>query len=160
MASSHYSIAISQVSAQISGTPKPVHEKMLSSVESAYSDSLARATAGLQAALAHTTLLATPTQAPYESISSLASSRLAEGLSIASAQYSSAKSAAGLEQAPAHERYLNDAQRKYYEGIGLAHDRYSSFMSAATSAFSTPTANSFDSMISAAQSQYLSLIHI
>jgi hypothetical protein len=75
----------------IAGTPKPAHKKVLSSIESAYSDSLSAASVKFQSAMSFTasitSLWAKPTQGTFESISSVASVRLQEGLSQASAQY-------------------------------------------------------------------------
>lgn len=83
-------MAKSRASVQVSGTPKPVHEQMFSSIESAYSGSLNAASKRLQDALGYTesvtSMFSSPTQGVMESISSVASSRLAEGLSQASAQ--------------------------------------------------------------------------
>ncbi|KAL8762672.1 MAG: hypothetical protein Q9184_001379 [Pyrenodesmia sp. 2 TL-2023] len=81
-----------------------------------------------------------PTQGLLESISAVASSRLADSLSAASAQYSNVKVSVGATPTPAHQQYLNEGQRKYYQAIGLAHERYSEFLSAASSAvYGTPT---------------------
>jgi hypothetical protein len=81
----------SKASVAIAGTPKSAHEKALSSIESAYSDSLSAASVKFQSAMSYTasitSLWAKPTQGTYESISSAASVRLQEGLSQASAQY-------------------------------------------------------------------------
>jgi hypothetical protein len=86
-------LAMSQytkASAAILGAPKPAYEEALSSLGSAYSGSLSGASLKLQSALGHTASLtnmwAKPTQGAYESISSVASSRLAAALSQASAQ--------------------------------------------------------------------------
>ncbi|KAK5291037.1 hypothetical protein LTR16_002372 [Cryomyces antarcticus] len=177
LASSHYSMAKSRASVQISGTPKPVHEQMLSSIESAYSGSLSAASEKLRSALGYTatasSMLPSPSQRALESISSMASSRLAEGLSIASAQYTSAKIAVGAQPTPEPQQYMAEAQRRYYEGIGMAHERYSEFLNAASSAVygtSTPAHQSlmnrasssvigtstpaYENMLSAAQSRY------
>ena len=89
-AQDQYSAALSQASVAVSGTPVPTHEAVMSSIEQAYSDSLSAASAQLHAALGYTnsvtSFLARPTQGVYESISSVASLRLQEGLSQASAQ--------------------------------------------------------------------------
>jgi len=99
----------------IYGTPTPVLQSLA-----------AQATSGYSAALS--------------SISDFASSRLSEGLSFASAQYTNAKIAVGATPEPWHHQYLSEAQKKYYEGIGLAHDQYSSYVSAASSViYGTPT---------------------
>ncbi|OCL08928.1 hypothetical protein AOQ84DRAFT_31497 [Glonium stellatum] len=158
MAQEQYSIAKSRISEMVSGTPKPVHEEMFSSVERAYSGSLAAASEKLQAALHYTNTIKSyvsgPTQGVLESVSSIAASRLSEGLSLASAQYTNAKIAVGAQPTPAHQRYMAEAQRRYYEGIGLAHARYSEFIDAASSAvYGTPTP-AYQSFMSVAQSQY------
>ncbi|KAL8913065.1 MAG: hypothetical protein Q9171_002045 [Xanthocarpia ochracea] len=82
-----------------------------------------------------------PSQGVLESISAVASSRLADSLSAASAQYSNVKAQVGATPIPVHQQYLRDGQRKYYEAIGLAHERYSDFLTAASGAvYGTPTA--------------------
>ena len=100
---------------------------MFSLIENAYSDSVSAASEKLQAALKYTesvkSYAAGPTQGYFESVSSIASSRLSEGLSAASAQFSA-------KPTPA----LENARRQYYEAIGLAHERYSEFLGAASSA--------------------------
>lgn len=96
-ASAQYDEAISLAKAQyskgsiaVAGTPKPAYEEALSSVESAYSDSLAAANSKLGSLMGHTASItnfwAKPTQGTFESISSAASIRLQQGLSQASAQ--------------------------------------------------------------------------
>lgn len=47
--------ASSVVSAMVSGTPKPIHENMFSSVRAAYSDSVAAASSRLEAAISAAT---------------------------------------------------------------------------------------------------------
>jgi len=164
-ASQHYAAAKSRVSIQVSGTPKPVHQQMFASVESAYSDSVAAASERLQAAISAVSptasasgLFAKSTQGAYESISSIASSRLAEGLGSASAQYESAKVAVGIEPTPAHQAYLASAQRAYYEGIGMAHDRYSSFVNAASSAVGAAPTTGYQVYLAGAQVTYSSAL--
>lgn len=106
-AAERYSQALSIVSAQISGTPKPVHEQVLASVTSAYGNAVAAASSRLDAALnaAQHGIFATtpanaipaiPTFANWAGIESVASSRLNEGRSWAEQQYESAKVAIGL----------------------------------------------------------------
>ncbi|USW52719.1 hypothetical protein Slin15195_G060380 [Septoria linicola] len=150
-ASKHYDAVMSRVSAQISGTPKPVQEQMYASAESAYSNALNAASARYYSTF--------PTQGYVESISSVASSRLAEGISAAQEQYRSAKIAVGAEPTPAHQQYLASAQAAYYQALGLAHGRYNDFVEAASSAIApTPTATgyqkSIDDALSAARSAY------
>jgi len=136
----------------IHGTPTPVLQSLA-----------AQATSGYSAAIS--------------SISDFASSRLSEGLSFASAQYTNAKIAVGATPEPWHQQYLSEAQRKYYEGIGLAHDQYSSYVSAASSViYGTPTPSYelwasavseslfgttpsvYESLVSVAQAQYAAAV--
>ncbi|KAL8832046.1 MAG: hypothetical protein Q9170_005043 [Blastenia crenularia] len=91
-----------------------------------------------------------PSQGVLESISAVASSRLADSLSAASAQFSNIKDSVGATPTPVHQQYLQDGQRKYYEAVGLAHERYSEFLSAASGAvYGTPTP-AYQGMYSAA----------
>ncbi|KAK0121967.1 hypothetical protein ONS95_010238 [Cadophora gregata] len=140
-ANEHYSQARSLVSAQISGEPKPVHEEMFSSAEAIFSDSRAAASSRLQLALAaaSTAVYGTPTpayQSVLSSISSVAQSKLSEGLNRASAQYQDGKDyvAAINTGAPAKQKLLVQMQEQYYAGIGMAHARYSDFLDSASSA--------------------------
>src|SRR5436305_9313539 len=64
----HYSQAKSIVSKQISGEPKPVHEQMFSSVESAYSGSITAASQRLQKGLAAASSAVYGTMSPQESL--------------------------------------------------------------------------------------------
>ncbi|KAF2184083.1 hypothetical protein K469DRAFT_689432 [Zopfia rhizophila CBS 207.26] len=142
-AKEQYSNAKSQLSELISGTPKPAHETMLSMIEKAYSDSVAAASEKLQAALQYTdsvkSYAAGPTQGYFESVSSVASSKLSEGLSQASAQFASQ---------PTGTPALEETRRRYYEGIGLAHARYSEFLDAASSAVYGPQQGTVESLAS------------
>ncbi|KAF2015601.1 hypothetical protein BU24DRAFT_181385 [Aaosphaeria arxii CBS 175.79] len=126
LANEQLSSAKSQLSVLASGTTKPAHETMLSLIEKAYSDSVAAASERLQVALQYTdsvkSYAAGPTQGYFESVSSVAASKLSEGISAASAQFTS-------KPTPA----LDNAHRQYYEAIGLAHARYSEFLEAASS---------------------------
>jgi hypothetical protein len=137
-ASSRYNDAVSAASKQlenakaqlsllVSGEPQPAHQTMLSYFEQAYSDSLAVASERLSNAMKYTesvkSYAAGPTQGYFESVSSIASSRLAEGLSQASAQFS-----------PQATGVADGARRQYYEAVGLAHARYSEFVGAASTA--------------------------
>jgi hypothetical protein len=118
---------------------------MLAMVEKAYSDSLAAASERLEAALQYTASVksyaAGPTQGYFESVSSIASSRLSEGLSHATAQFSSQ---------PTGSPALDGARRQYYEAIGLAHARYSEFLGAASTAVYGPEQGTFASIASVA----------
>lgn len=106
-AAERYSQALSVVSVQVSGTPKPVHEQMLASVTSAYGNAVAAASSQLNVALgaAQSGLFATtatnalptiPTLVDWAQVESIAALRLNEGRSWAEQQYESAKVAIGL----------------------------------------------------------------
>lgn len=182
-ASSHYAAAVkaaakqyaqakSDVSAQVTDSPSPIHEQLFASAESAYSNAVAAANEKLQSVFGTTSqgyyesitsaiaaAIARPTPTGFEGVSAIASSRLSEGLSLASAQYQSAKVAVGLEPAPLHQQYLATAQRAYYEGIGLAHDQYTQFLAAASSALgATPTPTGVSGFLAAAQATYSSAV--
>jgi hypothetical protein len=151
IAKKQYEAAKSQLSKQAKGTPEPVHKQMAASIEQAYSGSVFAAKERMNSAV--NALLPTPAGA-FESISSIASSRLSEGLDAASSQYSLAKVAVGATPEPVQQRVLNEAQKQYYEGVGRAHARYSEFMASASSAiYGTPTPV-YESVLSAAESQY------
>jgi dihydroneopterin aldolase len=153
-ASSRYNDAVSAASKQlenakaqlsllVSGEPQPAHQTMLSYFEKAYSDSLAVASERLSNAMQYTqsvkSYAAGPTQGYFESVSSIASSRLAEGLSQASAQF-----------APQSTGVADGARRQYYEAVGLAHARYSEFVGAASSAVYGPQQGTVESLASVA----------
>lgn len=162
-ANAHYSQALSAVSVQIHGTPKPAHEQMLASVTSVYSDAMSSASSRLDAAMkvaskqfapTPTTNNFFPTSVPLPSvpsvewahIESIASERLAQGRAWAEEQYESAKIRIGLatptpSTAPEHvQRLLENARHNYYAGLGVAYARYSEFLDAASSAVSSMTA--------------------
>jgi len=163
LASENYDRARSAISEQISGTPKPALEQMYSSVESAYSQAT-EANSNLQAALsaipsvgfgqhesfysrAMSSYWGKPTGA-IESISSIASSRLSEGLSAASAHFQDGKSyLSAVQTGPAaKQKLLSQMQNQYYAGVGMAHARYSEFLEAASSAV-LPTQTPFHQSI-------------
>lgn len=108
-AAERYSQALSLVSAQISGTPKPVHEQYLASVTSAYGNAVARASSGLDAALSAATggfatttsnaLPSLPTFTGWANVESIAASRLSENQAWVASQFESAKVAIGLATA-------------------------------------------------------------
>ncbi|KAJ4413958.1 hypothetical protein N0V82_008210 [Gnomoniopsis sp. IMI 355080] len=108
-AAERYSQALSLVSAQISGTPKPVHEQYLASVTSAYGNAVAKASSGLDAALSAATggfaattsnaMPSLPTFAGWSNVESIAASRLSENQAWVASQYESAKVAIGLATA-------------------------------------------------------------
>ncbi|KAM7188587.1 hypothetical protein V8F33_010552 [Rhypophila sp. PSN 637] len=165
-ANDQYSQALSAVSVQIHGTPKPTHEQLLASVTSAYSNAMESASSRLDEALkaasshlgvgsaATPTKNILPTSLPLPSvpsvewaqIESIAAQRLQEGRAWAEEQYQSAKIAIGLAtptpSTPSEHvnKLLENARHNYYAGLGVAHDRYSEFMAAASSAFSSMTA--------------------
>jgi hypothetical protein len=116
---------------------------MLSMMEKAYSDSLASASEKLQAALQYTdsvkSYAAGPTQGYFESVSSIASSKLSEGLSLASAQFTA-------QPTPA----LEGARRQYYEAVGAAHARYQEFLDSASTAVYGPQQGTVQSIASVA----------
>ncbi|KAJ5805687.1 uncharacterized protein N7503_003289 [Penicillium pulvis] len=153
-----YEIAKSQVMGQMAQSSEPAHAQVLSSIESAYSGAVNYATNEFDAKIA--AIRATPTPAgPLAQISSIASSRLSEGLSVASEKLAhiqpipSQTSSAGLQP------YVLDAQRRYYEAVGLAHDHYTAFVSTASHAvYGTPTPTAaplgFQQLIEEAGSQY------
>ncbi|KAL9026691.1 MAG: hypothetical protein Q9196_004681 [Gyalolechia fulgens] len=91
-----------------------------------------------------------PSQGVLESISAVASSRLADSISSASAQYSNIKASFGATPTPAHQNYLKEGQRKYYEAIGLAHERYSEFLDVASGAVYGTPAPAYQGVYSAA----------
>ncbi|KAI1644065.1 uncharacterized protein F4817DRAFT_230528 [Daldinia loculata] len=162
-AADHYSRAMSAVSAQIHGEPKPIHQAMFSSVLSAYLGAIATANSRLDIAMtaASEGIYGTPTRqwipgmptAPsvdWERFQSIAQHNFDDSLKWASEQYESAKVAIGASE-PTPSTYLEEAERKaeklldqakhnYYAGIGLAHARYSEFLSAASTAVSSLTA--------------------
>lgn len=99
------------------------------------------------------------TSGPLASISSIASSRLHEGLSMASAQYANVKASILPTPTAAHDPILLDARRRYYEAIGLAHDHYSAFVDSASRAVlgtptPTPPPGNFHAILDDATSQY------
>ncbi|KUI56258.1 hypothetical protein VP1G_03600 [Cytospora mali] len=109
-AAERYSQALSVVSVQVSGTPKPVHEQMLASISSAYGNAVAAASSQFDAALgaAQHGLFATtttnalptiPTLVDWAHVESIAAQRLNEGRSWAEQQYEGAKVAIGLATA-------------------------------------------------------------
>ncbi|KAI0845941.1 hypothetical protein F5Y00DRAFT_160188 [Daldinia vernicosa] len=162
-AADHYSRAMSAVSAQIRGEPKPIHQAMFSSVSSAYLGAIATANSRLNNAMtaASEGIYGTPTtqwipsmptvpSVDWERVQSIAQHNFDDSLKWVSEQYESAKVAIGASE-PTPSTYLEGAERKaeklldqarhnYYAGIGLAHARYSEFISAASTAVSSLTA--------------------
>ncbi|KAI1087767.1 hypothetical protein F5B19DRAFT_47865 [Rostrohypoxylon terebratum] len=173
-AADHYSRAMSVVSAQIHGQPKPVHEEMFSSVSNAYFGAVASANSRLNAVMmaASQSIHGTPTakwipstptipSVDWERVQSIAQQNLDDSVKWASEQYEAAKVAVGAAE-PTPSTYLESAEKKaakildqakhnYYAGIGLAHARYSEFLSAASIA-ATPTPTNIQESASSAVS--------
>ncbi|KIV92977.1 hypothetical protein PV10_04227 [Exophiala mesophila] len=139
-ADENYSAAKAAAASQISGPPRPIHEQISASIESAYSGARAAASSRLDAAALEYSSLSTaaskalPTTNPLDSVAAVASSALQESLSMASLQYSKAKDAVGYTTAPAHQRFLQEARKNYYAAVGLAHEQYTEFVAAASTA--------------------------
>ncbi|CAJ2510298.1 Uu.00g061980.m01.CDS01 [Anthostomella pinea] len=165
-AADQYSRAMSAVSAQVKGEPKPVHEEMLSSVSNAYFGAMASANSRLGEAMtaASAGIYGTPTtkwmpdmptmpsmpSVDWEKAQSIAQQNLQDSVSWASEQYEAAKVALGAAE-PTPSTYLegaekmaskllDQAQHNYYAGVGMAHARYAEFLSAASTAVSSLTA--------------------
>jgi len=153
LASEQLENAKSQLSVLASGTQQPAYQTLLSGFEKAYSDSVAAASSQLHAALQYTesakSYVAGPTQGYFESVSSIASSRLSEGLSQASAQFSTQPTSG-----------VDSARRQYYEAIGLAHGRYSEFLGAASSAVYGPQQGKVESFASVASASASSIASV
>ncbi|KAJ2978057.1 hypothetical protein NUW58_g7613 [Xylaria curta] len=162
-AANQYSRALSAVSAQISGEPKPVHQEMFSSVSSGYFSAMAVANSQLNEVLtaASGSLYGTPTtkwtpemptvpSVDWERVQSIAQQKFQDSVDWASEQYESAKVVIGAaEPTPSTyieevekraEKILDQAKHNYFAGVGIAHARYSEFLSAASTAVSSLTA--------------------
>ncbi|CAI7670000.1 unnamed protein product [Penicillium viridicatum] len=156
-----YEIAKSQVLGQMAESSAPAHAQLLASIESAYSGSLKYATDELESKLHAVRATPTPSNAgPLAQISSIASSRLNQGLSLASEQLAQVQPPATTASLPQGglDPFVLDAQRRYYEAVGLAHDHYSAFVSTASGAVygsptPTPTGSS-KGIVEEAGSQY------
>ncbi|KAH9903536.1 hypothetical protein F4778DRAFT_88453 [Xylariomycetidae sp. FL2044] len=178
-AADQYSRAMSAVSVQISGEPKPAHEEMLSSVSDAYFGAVAAANSRLNSAMtaASEGVYGTPTtkwmpdmptmpSVDWEKAQSIASQNLQDSINWASEQYEAAKVAIGaaeptpstyLEGAEKRaEKLLDQAKHNYFAGLGLAHARYEEFMSAASTAVSSMTATPTPTNIQESASSYAS----
>ncbi|KAI0428078.1 hypothetical protein F5Y09DRAFT_12258 [Xylaria sp. FL1042] len=162
-AADQYSHAMSAVSAQISGEPKPAHEEMFSSVSNGYFSAVAAANSRLSEAMtaASEGLRGTPTtnripdmptvpSIEWKRVQSIAQQKFQDSVNWASEQYDSAKVAIGAAE-PTPSTYLEEAERRaeklldqakhnYFAGVGLAHARYSEFLTAASMAVSSLTA--------------------
>ncbi|KEQ90986.1 hypothetical protein AUEXF2481DRAFT_70539, partial [Aureobasidium subglaciale EXF-2481] len=142
VASDRYASAVSAASSAIYGAPVPATKSIASQAASIAASITASASSTgdsfqsqasslyTEAQSAYSNSIADPVQSALSSISSIASSRLQEGLSSASAQFESAKVAVGASPTPVQQGVLTDAQRRYYEMVGYAYDRYSAFESA------------------------------
>ncbi|KAH0402536.1 hypothetical protein KCU89_g3047, partial [Aureobasidium melanogenum] len=184
VASDRYASAVSAASSAIYGGPIPATKSIASQVASVAASVTASASGNIdsfqsQASSIYTeaqsvysnsiadplqsvysSSIADPVQSALSSISSIASSRLQEGLSSASAQFEHAKSAVGASPTPVQQGVLADAQRRYYEMVGYAYDRYSAFESAGRDMVAArPTSTSgYSNALAAAQSQYSSAV--
>lgn len=153
-----YEIAKSQVMGQMSQSSAPAHEQVLSSIESAYSGAVEYATKEFEGKVG--AIQATPTPSgPLAHISSVASSRLSAGLSLASEQLAQVRQTEPTASSGGVQPFVLDAQRRYYEAVGLAHDHYTAFVSTASEAVygtpaPTPAGRSFQDIIDQAGSQY------
>ncbi|KAK8124285.1 Transcription factor [Apiospora kogelbergensis] len=158
-AADKYSSAMSVVSVQVSGTPKPAHEEMFSSVSQGYFDALATANSRLQSAAtaASQGIYGTPTtkwmpdmptmpSVDWERVQSIAQQNLQDSVGWAGEQLESAKVAIGAAEptpsTPSERaaKMLDQARHNYYAGLGLAHARYSDFLAAASTAVRSMTA--------------------
>lgn len=179
-ASEQYSSALSVVSAQIYGTPEPVHTQLFSSVSAAYQKAVSAAGEKLSSVVdaaasgvkATATTTTPPTLVDWEYAESIAAQRLNEGRLWAEIQYQSALIALGLATATptatgAMDKFYEQAKYNYYAGLGMAQDRYHSFIAGASEVLSsmtttpTPTTNiaaSASSLASAAQESAASAI--
>ncbi|KAK8081257.1 Transcription factor [Apiospora saccharicola] len=158
-AADKYSSAMSMVSVQVSGTPKPAHEQMFSSVSQGYFEALATANSRLQnaATAASEGIYGTPTtkwmpnmptvpSVDWERVQSIAQQNLQDSVSWAGEQFENAKVAIGAAEptpsTPSERaaKMLDQAKHNYYAGLGVAHARYEEFLSAASTAVSSMTA--------------------
>ncbi|RDI83661.1 hypothetical protein Vi05172_g6203 [Venturia inaequalis] len=89
-------------------------------------------------------------------ITCLSRSKRFDARSLRNDRYENAKTAVGAQPTPAHQQYLAEAQKHYYQGVGLAYDQYSRFLgTASTAIYGTPTPV-YESLLSGAQAQYTS----
>ncbi|RCI15338.1 hypothetical protein L249_6735 [Ophiocordyceps polyrhachis-furcata BCC 54312] len=154
-ASDRYSSALSVVSAQVYGTPNPVHKQLMASVSAACGNAVTAASQKLDKAVSAASYGVygepTPTSGlgsfGWDKVESIAAQRLNEGRLWAEVQYQSALMALGMATATASptasvDKFVEQAKFRYYAGIGIAQDRYTSFLSAASSAWSSVTPTS------------------
>lgn len=152
LAADRYSSAFSVVSAQVEGTSRPVHEQLFSSVSAVYDGAVSAASKKFNDAVAAASsgvynTAPTPTKSSnlpdWKKVESIAAQRLSEGKLWAEIQYQSILIALQLATptpTSPSEKYYEQAKYHYYAGLGMAQDRYSSFMAAASSAWSSVTA--------------------
>ncbi|KAK5627971.1 hypothetical protein RRF57_003686 [Xylaria bambusicola] len=179
-AADQYSRAMSAVSVQISGEPRPVHEEMFSSVSDGYFSAIAAANSRLNEAMTVasdnvyetpiTKRLSVPTvpSVDWERVQSIAQQKFEDSISWASDQYDSAKVAIGaaeptpstyLEEAEKRaEKLMDQARHNYFAGVGLAHARYSEFLSAASTAVGSLTATPTPTNIQESASSAISAV--
>lgn len=173
-AEERYSMASSVVSVQMYGTPKPVHNNLLSSLAVGYDNAVSAAASRFEEATSRASKgiygSPTPTAKPndlFAKAEEVAGRRLREGKVWAEMQYRSALLAMGVSTSTAVPTGIPDKARyNYYAALGAAHDRYTRFLAAASSAWSsvsatpapTPTnmAGSASSLASAARETILS----
>ncbi|KAH8669184.1 hypothetical protein BX600DRAFT_461324 [Xylariales sp. PMI_506] len=150
-----YSKAMSAVALNTANEPEPVQKKAFASVSSAYFDAISAAQQAVQKAKTNIIAESTPTPTTgyfdWVDVQSLAQKNLDDSIKWASAQYEQAKLLIGATEptptAPSEkaESLLEQAKLNYYAGLGIAHDRYSEFITSARAAASswtgaTPTA--------------------
>jgi hypothetical protein len=100
-------------------------------------------------------------QVALESVSSVAASRLSEGLSSASSLLDAGKGYVGSvpTDLPDKQKVLAQLEEQYHAGVGLAHARYTEFLSAASAAIPAATPTPWtESAASAASSNFAALI--
>ncbi|KAI9640138.1 hypothetical protein NHQ30_011540 [Ciborinia camelliae] len=137
LAAEQYVSALIAASSVLYGAEQGTGESIASAATSRYADAVAAASS-----IIYGTPAPTLNSGAIEYIRSVAASRLSEGLKAASSQYDAAKIHIGPAPTPAAQQLLLQAQNQYYAGIGLAHVRYSEFLTAASSAV-MPTSTPF-----------------
>ncbi|PCH00352.1 Hypothetical protein PENO1_048370 [Penicillium occitanis (nom. inval.)] len=129
IASEQYSRALEAASSVLYGTTPSAGEQIATAASEKYEQAVSAASSVFyNFAGIHTKSSA------LESVSSVAALRLQEGLSAASAQFASLKATIAPTPTATRDPIFLDAQRRYYEAIGMAHDRYSAFVSSASDA--------------------------
>ncbi|GAD93101.1 conserved hypothetical protein [Paecilomyces variotii No. 5] len=149
IASDQYSSALAAASSVLYGTTPSPGESIVSVATEKYNQAVSAASAAYYGT--------SSVAGPLESVSSIASSKLSEGLSLASAQYASVKATISPTPTSNQNPVLLDAQRRYYEAVGLAHDHYSAFVNSASEAVlgaPTPPPSGFQDALDNAKSYY------